>query len=496
MAQNMFLYLKKNLYNIIILLIIAFGLYLRIGFYLSGGPLWWDEILFGYNIENRSFLQLFEKLDLVIVAPPLYMVFHKILQQMFGSSTYVYRLLPLISGCLSLFLFLPLTKKFFHNKIPIILSLTLFSLNPCLIYYSAELRPYSFDVLIFILTLLYFEKFQINNWKNIICFSLIIYILPFCSFSSIIAIAAVLLTKLTETKSENIIKIIYFIFVLIISILSIFLIYQGSYSLMTNKIIFGSGFLQLSLKSFYKINSNFIQYLGYSVPISFILFVSGIIYSLKNKINYSFLFLFCLLGCYLASVLHIYTFAERVILFLAPIFIIFISSNVNFNINFKQKLLLVPQALIIIILIISVKQGIIFNLKQLPHKRFSVLEKNVTIKEIRKYNLKEATTILSKYNDKTDEIISTLEFYIFLEYYNTFDKYNHKLKLYNGDYSFEELENTLKNKKHNYWILDTYNYPTYNADLNYKFEKIFNKVGVKYKKHICPFSNVYYVQNI
>ena len=151
---------------------------------------------------------------------------------------------------------------------------------------------------------------------------------------------------------------------------------------------------------------------------------------------------------------------------------------------------------LIILIFFLIKQGLIFNLKKLPDKTFSVLEKNVSIFEIRNYNIDEVTTILSSYNDTKDKIISTYEFYVVLSYYNTYYKYNHELTYYKDDYSFEGLEKTLKTKKHNYWILDTYNYPTYNKELNYKFEEIFKKAGVKYQKFVCPFSNVYYIQNI
>ncbi|HEY9646731.1 MAG TPA: glycosyltransferase family 39 protein, partial [Chroococcidiopsis sp.] len=129
------------------ILIIGFGIYIRIVQYLHNRALWADEAALTLNILNRSYLELFLPLDNEQGAPIGFLLVERLMVQLLGSSEFALRLFPLICGIGSLFLLYILAKRLLlPSAVPIVLWLA--ASSDRLIYYSSEVKQYSTDVTI------------------------------------------------------------------------------------------------------------------------------------------------------------------------------------------------------------------------------------------------------------------------------------------------------------------------------------------------------------
>ncbi len=143
-------------------LIILLGIALRLQQYSLDRSLWLDELFFATNFLERDFFQLFQlPLDYSSshVAPPGFMLLSFIMVKLFGLSEAVLRFLPLACGIGALFLFKWLGDKILSSTARPI-ALFLFAVSDALIYYSAEFKQYSCDVLITLALLLWFVHLQ------------------------------------------------------------------------------------------------------------------------------------------------------------------------------------------------------------------------------------------------------------------------------------------------------------------------------------------------
>lgn len=132
----------------------AIGIGLRLYFYLMNRPLWHDESMLALNIINRSIPELFQPLDYDQGAPVGFLILQNCLVNLFGSTEYVMRLIPLLAGLASMPLFHYLVRKLTSKPVALI-ALFLFAVSPQILYYSSELKQYSSDILITTLITLY-----------------------------------------------------------------------------------------------------------------------------------------------------------------------------------------------------------------------------------------------------------------------------------------------------------------------------------------------------
>jgi len=149
---------KADSRMVIILIIIAclVGFFLRTYFYIINRSLWLDEAMLALNIVNRSFLDLLKPLDLDQAAPVGFLLLQKVAICLLGVRDYVLRIVPMLSGLLSIPLMYAVTSQ--YRQSCVFFSLALFALSPKLIYYSSELKQYSTDVLASLLLLFIVPK--------------------------------------------------------------------------------------------------------------------------------------------------------------------------------------------------------------------------------------------------------------------------------------------------------------------------------------------------
>lgn len=183
--------------NRLIWLFICIGIFLRFTQYLLNHSLWIDESFVALNILDRSYLELFQPLEYNQGAPIGFLLAVKFATQLFGTSEYSLRLFPFLSGILSIFLFHKIAR-WFGTLTTTAIALGLFALCDRLIYYSAELKQYSSDVVVALL--LYFLAIQQLNKKityvQLITFAFIGAIAIWFSHPSVFILAGIGLTLL------------------------------------------------------------------------------------------------------------------------------------------------------------------------------------------------------------------------------------------------------------------------------------------------------------
>jgi hypothetical protein len=130
--------------------IIALGITFRLLQYLGNRSLWLDEVLMLPGIVDRSFAEILHPKNWAAI-PPGFALLTKLAVVAFGNNEMALRLVPLSAGIASLFLFLATARRCLTPRaVPI--ALALFAVSPFLIYYASELKPYSSDATVALLT--------------------------------------------------------------------------------------------------------------------------------------------------------------------------------------------------------------------------------------------------------------------------------------------------------------------------------------------------------
>ena len=135
--------------------LIGIGLLLRLKYYSENLSLWLDEAALALEILRRSFSEIFFVANYnqySPTAPVGFLLLEKSVIVFLGSSEWALRLVPLMCSVLSVFLFLPLARKYVRAE-AVPAALASFALAGPLIYYSAQVKSYSCDVLVAIFVL-------------------------------------------------------------------------------------------------------------------------------------------------------------------------------------------------------------------------------------------------------------------------------------------------------------------------------------------------------
>lgn len=92
-------------------MIVLLGILLRAIVWLQARSVYLDEVNLLRNFLERSYAELFKKLDYYQYSPPLFSVIMKLTISIFGNSELSIRLIPLVAGCCALVLFANLSLK-------------------------------------------------------------------------------------------------------------------------------------------------------------------------------------------------------------------------------------------------------------------------------------------------------------------------------------------------------------------------------------------------
>ncbi len=136
------------------LLLIALGVWMRLYQWNFGRSLWLDEALVARSLVSRNFVELVSAPLAGDQAAPVGWLFaSRASITLFGESEQALRLPALLAGLLALVLAWRLARRLLPPVL-IPVALTIVVLSPWLLYYSNEVKPYSFDVAAVLVVLL------------------------------------------------------------------------------------------------------------------------------------------------------------------------------------------------------------------------------------------------------------------------------------------------------------------------------------------------------
>ncbi len=337
-------------------IIIIFGIVIRLIQYISNRSLWADEAVLALNIVNRSYSELTQPLDYDQVAPIGFLWIEKFFVNLLGNNEYVLRLFPLIAGMVSLFIFAIIARRYLEN-LGRVIAILLFSTLSSIVYYSTEVKQYSTDILISLLLcylLAPYGRKKLTIFQTIIK-SISVVICLWLSHPAIFIFAAIGLVELVNLIiNKNTDKLQQKTIIYTSGLVSFSILYLGflnqandNQNLLTS---WGDAFPNHPLniiwyldafgKFFYKpLGFEYYKIFGFVInldAIAIALFLCGCFaYFKKNKIILCIL-LFPLLTTFAGAALQLYPFRNRVVLFLAPFFIIAIAEGINWI--FTRKL--------------------------------------------------------------------------------------------------------------------------------------------------------------
>ncbi|PIU41754.1 MAG: hypothetical protein COS99_03800 [Candidatus Omnitrophica bacterium CG07_land_8_20_14_0_80_42_15] len=353
---------KKNRINaallskVLVWVIICFGIFLRLRQYLFDRSLWFDElILVNYVIKN-SFFEFFKPQVNTPTAPLGFLLLQKIVTQVFGSSDYALRIIPLLTGIGSIFVFYKIAK-YYVGKIAAPIALALFVVSDRLIYYSSEAKQYSSDVLITLILYLSAIRFQKRYQKvsNVFLFALAGALSVWLSHSAVFILASIgiflFVSSIYEKNMQKFVKIMIISLFWLVSFTAFYFV--SAKSLAGSKDLLGywdyafmPGF-DLSFINIEWLKKAFVGMfrdplvlfpLWFSIP-AFFAGLGAVLYRSRNNF---FILVMPIFFVLIASSFHKYPFIERLLLFIVPVFLLFITAaiwQIGFRIHKNMKIL-------------------------------------------------------------------------------------------------------------------------------------------------------------
>lgn len=133
--------------------VLGLGAAVRVVQWADGRSLWLDESRIALNLLDHSYAGLLGDLQFLQAAPIAFLLAEKLVADLLGYGEHALRLVPLLASLASLLVFARLSRELLHG-VGRVTALLAFALSPPLVYYSAELKQYSLDVLATVVVLL------------------------------------------------------------------------------------------------------------------------------------------------------------------------------------------------------------------------------------------------------------------------------------------------------------------------------------------------------
>lgn len=339
--------MKEQKTKILIKIIIGLGVFIRLYQFFVNRSLYHDEALLARNINDLSFGELTGILEFNQAAPFAFLWLTKVSVMFLGNIEYAFRLIPLIAGITSIFLFYKISKNYFKHPF-LLIALAFFAFNNHLIFYSISFKQYGIDAFLGLLITYALYSFKFQTWRHAFFLGLFGAISIYFSQPSIFFLASlgiVLSIKyLTHSNFDSFKKLAFSG--------SIWVLSFGIYFFVFLRPSLASDFLQnyhlqyYMPLSFWKWESwtwyvnSFINLYSNPTDIHFAILgavfgVLGIAYGIwKKDLKYLFLMLPIILA-FGASAFGKYSTIPRLMLFATPAFVIFMVKGIDI---FYQKL--------------------------------------------------------------------------------------------------------------------------------------------------------------
>ncbi len=331
------------------LVIICFGILIRVIQYLYNRSLWADEAVLALNIVNRSYLELLQPLDYDQGAPIGFLWIEKLAIQIFGNNEYALRLFPLVSGILSILIFYQLAKRFLRlQAVPI--ALAFFVSLHYIVYYATELKQYSIDVCVALISCLIVMKIATQRLTsmNVVIYSLLGALTIWFSHPAVFTLAGVGASVLSIdivkiNRKSRIFKSLLIYLTWLVSFVIFYLVSVQSLNnnsdLMTSwKNGFPSSFYDINwmLSALGKFFYRPLGFVGITDGLAIFAFIVGCISLFKRQKEKLLLLLSPVIATFVASFLHKFPFRNRLVLFLTPFFILLIAEGIDYLIQKRR----------------------------------------------------------------------------------------------------------------------------------------------------------------
>ncbi|MGY3054672.1 uncharacterized membrane protein YuzA (DUF378 family) [Pedobacter sp. UYEF25] len=365
-----------------LLILVFLGIFFRLYQYFYNHSLWMDETYLSISLFKKSYYELATTSLLKQQKAPLgFLWLIKLFINLFGNSEYILRLVSLISGIATLFIFIPVAK-FFLNYWGVLVAVGILALAPAFVHHSVEVKQYGTELFATVLLLYFYIKYrEKNTLLSRIVWALVGAITLWFSYAAIFVAAGIAVGLSLEFL---IIKnwrffycnaAVFLVWMLSFLLNYVFIIHAHAESPWTKywfdayhtfmpfppKNIADLIWFPLTiyrmfdyplglLWNFMPNFSNKILAVLIKMPfIPIIALLSGIYALIKGKREYLMVFSFSILFTFFASGLKFYPLVERFWVFIAPIFLIIIGSSVDFvAAQFKSKSFTLLAAMLII----------------------------------------------------------------------------------------------------------------------------------------------------
>jgi len=349
-------------FKAILIIIFLTGSGIRLFHFINNRSLWMDEIYLCSSFVHMDYLELASNiLDYQQKAPIGFLWMVKLCTDLFGYHEMSLRIIPLIAGIISLFLFADVCK-YYLKPIPLLIAVAIFAFSPALAYHSVECKQYSTECLATVLALLLFLRYQSKTSINDkVYWGILGGLLLWFSFSVIFILAGI---AFGLTLSDIIKKDWKSLFLNATAFCLWLISFSLNYMLFTHKhadsewvVYFFKlydnfmPFPPLTLQQLKWFPRNFYDLMDYplglvwnlkgfdphfyikliSIPFLPILcFFTGIFFIFKNNRKSFYVFTFSIMFMLTASGLYLYPLLERFWVFISPVFIIFIAEGFQY----------------------------------------------------------------------------------------------------------------------------------------------------------------------
>ena len=325
---------KKISYCLLVSFIFVTGILLRTGLYIANDVFSDDECRLALSLMDKNLIQSLFFLGNAQSAPPIFILFSKIIFYFTGYIEAAAKFIPYIAGIGALFLFYRICRLYFDRACIGIAGLFIFAVCQPLIAFSTIFKQYSGDVFIACLCLYLLPKIRLMELNKRQFAGLVtgILLLPLISLPSLFFVGAFFIQNLIENiKNRGFYKKFFILAAFFVFFTGLYYIFNLHPTQIDLEKYFPDywtdGFWKFSLKDLIRLFVINIKF--YFVPNdltlgTIILFIWGAAVCIKEKRReYNFVLLALCLTL-LASLLNIYPLSGRVGLYFIPVIMIFI----------------------------------------------------------------------------------------------------------------------------------------------------------------------------
>lgn len=328
-------------------LVLLIGLIFRVKHFLDNRSLWMDEAALAQVVIGRTPNELLGYVGHTSHFPPSpagFLLLSKWSVIAFGPHEMALRLCPLLCSTLALIAFYFLLKSISCAPMTRLICLSLMAVCEPMVFYAADFRPYSLDVLVSVSLLWSANNVLQQKYSTlaIFIFSLAGAIFVWFSFPSILMIAGLSIAiGVVILSNRNYNRIPILVLSSLIWLNSYGWFYSLSYELIHSKryksqvvgmfMPWSKGIWE-SVDWMIKSIENMLAYFfDTPFPVAILLvLMCGMVWSVRRNKCYSALLIIPIVVAVVAALLHIYPFWQRRILFLLPMVIILIGMGIEF----------------------------------------------------------------------------------------------------------------------------------------------------------------------